>query len=60
MTREDRQEVARFALVKGIEVKMAALIWHAVLGYLRWKWGRRERRYMPLPTQASMTKGPKY
>jgi hypothetical protein len=28
-TREDRQEVARSALVKGIELKMAALIWRA-------------------------------
>jgi hypothetical protein len=35
-TCEDCQEVARSALVKGIESKMAALIWHAALGYLRW------------------------
>jgi hypothetical protein len=35
-TREDRQEVARSALVNGIESKMAALIWRAALGYLRW------------------------
>jgi hypothetical protein len=34
-TCEDHQEVARSTLVKGIESKMAALIWHAVLGYLR-------------------------
>jgi hypothetical protein len=27
MTREDRQEVARSALVKGIKLKMAVLIW---------------------------------
>jgi hypothetical protein len=33
---EDHQEVARFTLVKEIELKMAALIWHAVLGYLQW------------------------
>jgi hypothetical protein len=33
---EDRQEVARSALVKGIESKVAALIWCAALGYLRW------------------------
>jgi hypothetical protein len=36
MTREDHQEVARSTLVKGIELKMAALIWRAALGYLRW------------------------
>jgi hypothetical protein len=36
MMHEDRQEVARSALVKGIESKMAALIWHAVLGCLWW------------------------
>jgi hypothetical protein len=36
MMHEDRQEVARSALVKGIELKRAALIWHAALGYLRW------------------------
>jgi hypothetical protein len=35
-TREDHQEVARSALVKGMESKMAALIWRAALGYLRW------------------------
>jgi hypothetical protein len=29
-------EVARSALVKGIEPKMVALIWHAALGYLWW------------------------
>jgi hypothetical protein len=29
---EDRQEVARSALVKGIESKMAVLIWCAVPG----------------------------
>jgi hypothetical protein len=33
-TCEDCQEVARSALVKGIELKMAALIWCAALGYL--------------------------
>jgi hypothetical protein len=32
--REDRQEVARSALVKGIELKRAALIWRAAPGYL--------------------------
>jgi hypothetical protein len=31
-TREDRQEVSRSTLVKGIELKMAALIWHAAPG----------------------------
>jgi hypothetical protein len=36
MMRENRQEVARSALVKGIESKMAALIWRAAPGYLRW------------------------
>jgi hypothetical protein len=36
MTCEDRQEVARSALVKGIELKIAVLIWHAVPGYLQW------------------------
>jgi hypothetical protein len=36
MMHKDCQEVARSALVKGIELKMAALIWHAVPGYLRW------------------------
>jgi hypothetical protein len=35
-TREDRQEVARSALVKGIESKVAALIWCAAPGCLRW------------------------
>jgi hypothetical protein len=35
-TREDHQEVARSALVKGIESKMAVLIWRAAPGYLRW------------------------
>jgi hypothetical protein len=35
-TCEDRQEVARSALVNGIESKMAALIWRAAPGYLRW------------------------
>jgi hypothetical protein len=35
-TREDCQEVARSALVNGIESKMAALIWRAALGYLKW------------------------
>jgi hypothetical protein len=35
-TREDRQEVARSALVKGIELKVAALIWRAALGCLWW------------------------
>jgi hypothetical protein len=35
-TREDCQEVARSALVKGIKLKMAALIWHAAPGYLQW------------------------
>jgi hypothetical protein len=34
--REDRQEVARSALVKGMELKIAALICRAALGYLRW------------------------
>jgi hypothetical protein len=36
MMHEDRQEVARSALVNAIELKMAALIWHAAPGYLRW------------------------
>jgi hypothetical protein len=35
-TCEDHQEVARSALVKGIESKMAVLIWRAALGYLWW------------------------
>jgi hypothetical protein len=35
-TCKDRQEVARSALVKGIESKMAVLIWCAALGYLWW------------------------
>jgi hypothetical protein len=34
--REDCQEVARSALVKGMELKMAALIWRAALGCLQW------------------------
>jgi hypothetical protein len=38
MTREDRQEVARSALVKGMESKMATLIWHAAPGRLRWNY----------------------
>jgi hypothetical protein len=38
MTHEDRQEVARSALVKGIESKMATLIWHTMPGYLRWNY----------------------
>jgi hypothetical protein len=33
---ETRQEVSRSALVKGIELKRAASIWHAALGYLQW------------------------
>jgi hypothetical protein len=33
---EDRQEVSRSALVKGIELKMAVLIWCAAPGYLWW------------------------
>jgi hypothetical protein len=33
---EDHQEVARSALVKGMESKMAVLIWRAAPGYLRW------------------------
>jgi hypothetical protein len=33
---EDHQEVARSTLVKEIELKMAALIWCAVPGYLQW------------------------
>jgi hypothetical protein len=36
MACEDCQEVARSALVKGIELKMATLIWHTALGYLWW------------------------
>jgi hypothetical protein len=36
MTREDCQEVARSALVKDIESKRAALMWHAAPGFLRW------------------------
>jgi hypothetical protein len=35
MTHEDYQDVARSSLVKGIESKMATLIWHAALGYLQ-------------------------
>jgi hypothetical protein len=33
---EDCQEIARSALVKGMESKMATLICCTVLGYLRW------------------------
>jgi hypothetical protein len=33
---EDRQEVARSALVKEIESKRAALIWQAAPGCLQW------------------------
>jgi hypothetical protein len=33
---EDRQEVARSTLVKGIELKMAALIWRTAPGYVQW------------------------
>jgi hypothetical protein len=33
---EDHQEVARSTLVKGIESKMAVLIWCAAPGYLWW------------------------
>jgi hypothetical protein len=36
MMHKDHQEVDRSALVKGIESKMAMLIWRAVPGYLRW------------------------
>jgi hypothetical protein len=36
MTRDDRQEVARSALVKEIESKRAVLMWRAALGFLRW------------------------
>jgi hypothetical protein len=35
-TREDRQEVARFALVKEIELKRATLMWRAAPGCLQW------------------------
>jgi hypothetical protein len=35
-TCKDRQEVARSTLVKGMESKMAALIWRAVPGCLQW------------------------
>jgi hypothetical protein len=35
-TREDRQEVARSALVRGMESKMATLICCAAPGYLQW------------------------
>jgi hypothetical protein len=35
-TREDHQEVARSAPVKGMESKMAALICRAAPGYLQW------------------------
>jgi hypothetical protein len=34
--REDRQEVARSALVKEIESKRAALMWRAAPGCLQW------------------------
>jgi hypothetical protein len=36
MMRKDCQEVARSTLVKGIKLKMAALIWRAAPGYLWW------------------------
>jgi hypothetical protein len=37
MMHKDHQEVARSALVEGIELKRAALIWHAAPGYyLQW------------------------
>jgi hypothetical protein len=36
MTHEDHQEVARSALVKGMESKMTALIWHVAPGCLWW------------------------
>jgi hypothetical protein len=36
MTHKDHQEVARFALVKGMESKMATLIWRTGSGYLWW------------------------
>jgi hypothetical protein len=35
-TREDHQEVTRSTLVKGMELKMATLIWRTALGYLWW------------------------
>jgi hypothetical protein len=35
-THEDHQEVARSALVKGMESKIAALIYRAAPGYLQW------------------------
>jgi hypothetical protein len=35
-TREDRQEVARSALVNGMESKMATLMWRAAPGCLQW------------------------
>jgi hypothetical protein len=35
-THEDCQEVARSALVNGIESKIAALIWRAAPGCLQW------------------------
>jgi hypothetical protein len=35
-TCKDRQEVTRSALVKGMESKMAALIWRAAPGCLQW------------------------
>jgi hypothetical protein len=36
MTHEDRQEVARSALVKEIESKRAASMWRAAPGFLQW------------------------
>jgi hypothetical protein len=36
MMHEDLQEVARSALVNGIELKMAILICQAALGLLQW------------------------
>jgi hypothetical protein len=37
-TREVCQEVTRSTLVKGMELKMAALIWRTAPGYLRWNY----------------------
>jgi hypothetical protein len=37
-TCKNSQEVARSTLVKGIESKMATLIWNAAPGYLQWNW----------------------
>jgi hypothetical protein len=34
--RNDHQEVARFALVKEIELKRATLMWRTTLGFLWW------------------------